>query len=212
MKMSVRFGLATAGLLALCITSQSAGAVTVDIASQDVTTIPTTNFITAPVSTTGTFVLSTTGTIANVQRSPYEGTAIASTPYSALAVGGSGPSSATYNIGAFNVGLLWGSPDSYNFIDFYTGLNGTGTLIRTVTGTDLVPPATTAFGFDFVTFTSNGGQIGSIVLRDSGQAAFEFSDIAPVPIPGALPLFATGLGGLCLLMRGRRKKVEAVAA
>jgi hypothetical protein len=213
MKRSVHLGSITAGVLALLAFSHYANAVTISIVSQNVTTIPTTNFITTPTSTTGIFTLSTTGSIDGVKRSPYEGSSIPHTPYSALSVGGVGAGSATYNCpGCTSFSFLWGSPDSYNFLDFYSGANGTGTLITTFTGTDLVPPATLGLGFDEVRFSASGGTFGSVVLRDSGQAAFEYSNVSvPGPIVGAgLPGLVAACAGLLGFAR-RRQKCRAAA-
>jgi hypothetical protein len=202
----------TAATAALLAYTNDSNAVTISISSQNTTVIPTTNFVTPPNSFTGPFILSTTGSIANVQRSPYEGTAIPNTPYSVLSAGGTGASSATYNCpsgGCTTLSLLWGSPDGFNFLDFFTGANGGGSLIQTFVGTNLVPPAVAGAGFDQVSFLASAGTFGSVVLRDSGQAAFEFSDVAvPGPIVGAgLPGLVAACGGLLALGRRRRQKV-----
>jgi hypothetical protein len=209
------------GILVLLAFSHDANAVTISIGSQNTTTIPTTNFITAPDSTTGIFNLSQSGTHLPNERSPYEGTGIENTPYSVLSAGGVGAGTATYNCSdCTTFSLLWGSPDSYNFLDFYTGLNGTGTLIRTVIGTDLVPPASQGLGFDEVSFSTSGtGSFDSVVLRNSGQAAFEYSNVSfpgvdtrsvPGPVVGAgLPGLLAACGGLLALARRRRKAALA---
>ena len=197
------------GILALLAFSHDANAVTISMVSQNTTTIPTTNFITAPNSTTGTFNLSTSGSVGGVQRSPYEGTGIPNTPYSVLSAGGVGAGTATYNCsGCTTFSLLWGSPDNYNFLDFWTGANGTGSIIATFIGSDLVPPATLGLGFDEVSFSTLGtGTFGSVVLWDSGPAAFEYSNVAvPGPVVGAgLPGLLAACGGLLALARRRRK-------
>jgi hypothetical protein len=178
-------------ILVLSAFFPDANAVTISITGQNTTVIPTTNFITTPDSTFGPFNLSTTGSIINERRSPYQGTSIPNTPYSILSEASAGFATATFNCsGCTGFGLLWGSPDVYNSVNFYSGLNGTGTLIATFTGSNLVPPAT-GLGFNEVTFSSLGtGTFNSVVLRDSGQAAFEYSNVS---VPG--PIAGTGLAG-----------------
>ena len=109
--------------------------------------------------------------------------------------------------------------NSYNQVAFYTGAAGGGSQLFTVTlaalptlsgdyytGQDLSCGCTGTF-FDLVTFTlvtGPGGptDIGSVVLSDTGQAAFEFG-VSQTPLPAALPLFAGGLGLVGLLAQRR---------
>ena len=106
--------------------------------------------------------------------------------------------------------FLWGSPDSYNTVNFYSGALGSGTLIASISGSALTHD-TPGSGFDFVTFTATGGTIGSVVLEDAGSAAFEYADQtlgtngAQTPLPAALPLFAGGLGLVALFSRRRKQ-------
>jgi hypothetical protein len=135
-----------------------------------------------------------------------------------LSEGGTAAALAIYNFapGTNQVSFLWGSPDMYNDVVFYSGPNGQfgpGTQIATVgsaypnffIGSDLACYATTCqqLGFDFVTFTDIGGTIGSMALYDSGQAAFEYSNVVgsdPSPVPG--PIVGGGLPGLIGLLLG----------
>ena len=100
-----------------------------------------------------------------------------------------------------NVAVISGSPVqnvAYNTLSFYSGINGTGSLLLSLTGK-----------IDF------GNQFFESVVLTTASNAFEYtnlqvSDVTAVPIPPALPLFATGLGALGL--PGWRRKVKPQAA
>jgi hypothetical protein len=176
-----------------------------------------------------TYDASVSGSIGDVERSPYEtntnGTAGAF--YSVLDPGGGPPTSdAIYNLnGATSFVILWGSPDTYNQITFWSGADGTGTQLSTsgasgvnYVGTDTACYQTSCMqlAWDLITFNIAGGA-GSVELSDTGTAAFEYgipTDLTslPTPIPAAMPLFAGGLGVLGLLGRRRKKKIQAHAA
>jgi hypothetical protein len=107
---------------------------------------------------------------------------------------------------------LWGSPDSYNEIEFYSAADAGGTLLATLGCGGLTATGCSSSGYDLVTFSfSPSTTIGSIVTLDPGQngpanESFEYDIVtsAATPLPAALPLFAGGLGLMGLL--GRRKK------
>lgn len=127
-------------------------------------------------------------------------------------------------------GLFWGSMDAYNYIQF----KNNGVVVDTVTGTQVAQPPSGANGNQVSTDTNRyilmtniaGGVfdeviLGSCYLSGAGCVnAFEFDNVswgpenaAPpqVPLPAALPLFATGLGVMGLL-GWRRKRSTATAA
>jgi len=215
-----------ASILGLCAFSQGASAATVSITSEVFTgNAPLEAATPAPVSTTGTFSQSATSSITAVELSPYafntgsgaDGSAAATgATYSVLGASGGVVSTATYNIDSSSLTFLWGSPDSYNQIAFFSGPNGTGSLLDTITGSNLACSSSTCKEtlFDLVTFAvSGGGTIGSIVLTDLGSA-FEFGfttppPVAATPLPAGLPLFATGLGSLGLLGWRRKRRKAA---
>jgi hypothetical protein len=112
-------------------------------------------------------------------------------------------------------GLLWGSIDTYNFLDFFSG----NTLLATVTGTMAAAAAGTlpngnqaGQGTAYVNVTSTA-DFDRVVAR-STSFAFEFDNVAfneripggdplEVPAPAALGLFGLGLAGLLAARRRR---------
>lgn len=71
---------------------------------------------------------------------------------------------------------------------------------------------------DLLTLIANGGGAivsGSSFLRDAGFSITLVSGslvLAPVPLPAALPLFATGLGVIGLLAWRKKRKVKVIDA
>jgi uncharacterized protein (TIGR03118 family) len=59
----------------------------------------------------------------------------------------------------------------------------------------------------------NNGSPNTLFFTDgiNGEADGLFGALAPTPLPTALPLFATGLGGLGLLGWRRKRKAQPVA-
>jgi hypothetical protein len=181
-------------------------------------------------SASGIFSQNVTGSIIGVELSPYafntgsgpDGSAAAmNAAYNVLGPGG-GWGSATYNINSSSFTFLWGSPDPYNQIAFYTGPNGSGSVIDVVGGNNTYYDGSNlaCFGntctqtlFDLVTFAVSSGDIGSVILTDAGPA-FEYeldpppanSAPDPLPLPASLPLFAGGLSALGLLGCRRKRR------
>src|SRR5690606_36447875 len=119
-----------------------------------------------------------------------EGTSGVSTQtYSAVSNGGVG-----FNLTGTILSFVWGSPDSWNTLSFYTGIDGAG-LLTSLTGSDLGVSG------------GVGGYLVTIVLDTAFQSvslastnpAFEVANLTATPIPPAILLFGSALAGLGLL-------------
>lgn len=141
------------------------------------------------------------------------------TPYLTVdPVGNSAPGVSPVSISFANpldyFGLYWGSVDTYNFLDFYSG----NTLLKTFSGSDV---STTASGSwtgstdnVYVNFFAEAGEsFNKVVLRSDG-IAFENDNHAyrSVPEPSSvLGLLAFGTLGAGTLLK-RQQKLAAKGA
>lgn len=182
----------------------------------------------------GSFTTGVTGSVPLQYLSPYAGNpALENTqPYNVISADHTGPGSATYNLNGANFfDILWGSPDTYNEIEFFSAANGGGVPISLLYTGDVSGPGNTEVGpvlnggqltcftggqctdtgYALVQFIDTNSGIGSVVLSDTqGSAAFEFGTTGnttelETPLPGALALFAGGLGLIGFVGRRRRK-------
>jgi hypothetical protein len=115
----------------------------------------------------------------------------------------SGTSSWTLTLpGQFNYfGLLWGSVDTYNTLQFFNG----ATLVGTILGST-IPPANGDQGTaGTVYLNAFSTLLFDTIVGSSTQFAFEADNAAfgNVPEPGTLTLFGIGLIGLGLVRRRR---------
>ena len=212
---------------------------TQDTSDFTILTLPSSSTNPAPAATSGTVYVGTlTGSVANQYRSPFENATSAGggtdtgvgnggygitgwdkLAYSSVQAG----ASATYDFASTNtLSILWGSPNSYNTLTFMNGKNVVGSITGTsesgsVSGIGI---GILTYGHDQMTFTDTGGTFDSVVLSSTTNA-FEFADLTvgsgaftpftPTPLPGALPLFATGFGALGLFGWRRKRKAAAIA-
>jgi len=220
-------------IIALWAFSYAASAATVSITAENYEGAPPVEGTPTPASVSGNFAQSVTSGMGGVDASPYSGyTGLTSSAFSVLGAGpvtlNSPVGSATYNVNSSSFTFLWGSPDPWNEVTFFSGPDGTGSNLGTFTGTSLEcyaegPCRDT--GWDLVTFTASSGDIGSVVLSNADIIAFEFSipattvpvttnplPVATTPLPGALYLFGGALGGVFWLGRRKRRAVGSLTA
>ena len=235
MTSSLCVGMLAACVIVCCASSDNANAVTI-VHQNDADFLKTPSASASPFTsqTAGTVYFNEFGSVPNLYRSPFENAGSGNggvynagnggwqqpgfdkLPYTSIEAN----SSATYTFAAPEtaLSLLWGSPDSYNNIAFYSGKSGTGALEGVIYGNDL---AIQTYGHDLVDMTLGGSTFRSVVLY-SGSPAFEFADLKAwhltaglplsTPLPAALPLFASGLGVMGWISRRRRQKHVVAAA
>jgi len=115
--------------------------------------------------------------------------------------------------------ILWGSIDSYNKLEFLRD----GDIVETFFGADIEYNGTNFEKVAVVLFNGFTSGVSSLLLGfnevrfSSTQQAFEFgisnaslTPLGAVPIPAALPLFGTALGGLFFLKRRQRRNSASI--
>ena len=157
-------------------------------------------------STEGTVNQNVTGSIGGVRKDPWEATAFAGSAYTSVQAN----SSATYAFATTrdSIDLLWGTPDDYNFVDFFLAGVAVDSVGGGTTGIANFADQTTN---QFVTITASG-LFDSVKFRSTTANAFEYATVTPLPIvtPAPVPLPAAGLlllgamGGLAGLRRRRK--------
>jgi len=112
------------------------------------------------------------------------------------------------------LGILWGSVDGYNSLEFFDGLTSVGVL----TGSDVSMSANGDQGVNGTYYVNiDSTVLFNRVVASSTGYAFEFDNVAfgvrAVPEPGSIALIGMGLGGWgAMAFRRRRAKSNAPQA
>ncbi len=109
--------------------------------------------------------------------------------------------------GASYYGFLWGSPDAYNTVSFYSG----ATLLGAFTGAAVYPPANgdQSIGRYFNFFADTGAPVTKVVFQSSGYALeTDNHSVVAVPEPETYAMMLAGLG---LLGAAARRKAATRA-
>ncbi len=97
--------------------------------------------------------------------------------------------------------LMWGSPDSYNRLEFFNDQ----TSVFSIAGNNAAIVATSGFtaARGFVNVVVSDLSFNRVKFT-SGSDAFEYANVAPVPLPAAAWMLLTALGGVGALSRRRK--------
>ena len=144
------------------------------------------------------------GSVSGEYRSPYDGLDFSDATY--FSVGSeTTPSTAIFNISGTRLPFLWGSPDSYNTMTFFSDPAGGGDEIASLTGTDVDDSgfvynpddgcsSSLGCGYANLDIAIDDGRRFESVKLSTTSAAFEGA--AAVPLPAAAWLFWSGLAGV----------------
>ena len=192
-----------AGLASITF-SEQAKAISFSLVQNETVVFPTTsNGFSTPDFGTATMDYVNTS-LTNVYRSPWEGTSSDNLQYTSVRSGTAG-----YNLTGNSLSFLWGSPDHYNTLTFWTQTGGTGDSVS-LTGDLLGEPQ--HFGHHLVLILTSE-TFRSVTFGTATIPAFEFANlVATTPIPAALSLFGSGVLVLGWFARRTRRKPTAIGA
>lgn len=151
-------------------------------------------------ATTGAVYENVVGSVPGLRTSPWVGSAVDPDEADSYYTSVSGGASATYSFGGNRTALsfLWGTPDTYNDLEI-TLAGGTGTA--SLSGSDL---AAANGDSDETVFVTISGITFDEVTFSSGSNAFEYANLAAVPLPAAGLVMLTALGGAAAAYRRRK--------
>lgn len=206
-----------AGILALAI-STSANAVTVSNLEDH--NVPVSQPVNPTALTASNVLYNLVGSTGD-HRTPFDNVGDPAYTYTSVQGGG-------YGIWSFSspmlaLSLIWGSPDSYNKIEFFSSADGSGSAFATVLNSMINPAGPTALSNALVLISALGQSFQSVKLS-SGSNAFEFAgltgcatdncrDPAPgeTPVPGAALLMGSVLAGGAGFGAWRRRRSKVAA-
>lgn len=152
-------------------------------------------------SMSGNVTESISGSVTNVRLAPL--TLTNTDPYSVISTGGSATISFSEGVTAFS--FLWGSPDTYNFLDIATNdgapVTFSGADLGVLSNPDFAANGNNANSRLFTIGTNGGTLINSITFRSHGIA---FEVAAAIPEPGTYALMLAGLAAVGFVVRRRK--------
>jgi hypothetical protein len=133
---------------------------------------------------------------------------------------GSVNGSAAFNLSGNSLTIVWGSPNNINTnqsdgnkVTFWSGANGSGSVIGSVTVADLVG----AFGGVIDNTQDPGFLIGfnmstafNSVVFSTGPSAFEFAIASPIPEPSTWAMMILGFAGVGFMAYRRKSNRPAL--
>lgn len=154
----------------------------------------------------------------SVYRSPFDGSTRSGLPantpttnwqsiqYFVVGPNPNDPSTAKleFSVEQTSMSFLWGSPDSYNELRFFSGANFVGTVNGSnpgIGGFADIPASETGVGAAYVTIS--GLAFDEVHFVSSNAQAFEFSNLSftPIPLPAAAWLLIAGIAGFGVFRR-----------
>jgi hypothetical protein len=153
-------------------------------------------------STSGSVLTPISGSVTNVRLAPLT---VGDGFYSVISTGGI--ATIDFGAGVSTFSFLWGSPDTYNFVDIATSNVGSTTYTGTMLGSlgGFSANGSNANTRLFTISGTDGTLINALTFRATGIAFEVAAAPSPVPLPAAVWLLLSGLVSLGLVGRRRAK-------